>query len=98
MTERRLKRGLALLIALCLAGIIGIAHADEEDAAEMAAYWRIVGSGATGTLARAMDGDATLTLDELTAVKKLRGYCCTENLGNSEKSGAIKVVFSWIGM
>ena len=68
MTERRLKRGLALLIALCLAGIIGIAHADKEDAAEMAAYWRIVGSGATGTLARAMDGDATLTLDELKAV------------------------------
>ena len=68
MTERRLKRGLALLIALCLAGIIGIAHADKEDAAEMAAYWRIVGSGATGTLARAMDGDDALTLTELKAV------------------------------
>lgn len=43
MTERRLKRGLALLLTLCLA-IPLVAALAEDDAAEMAAYWRIVGN------------------------------------------------------
>ena len=43
MTERRLNRGLALLLTLCLVIPLAIALA-EDDAAEMAAYWRIVGN------------------------------------------------------
>lgn len=69
MTERRLKRGLALLLTLCLAIPLAIALADEEDALEMAAYWRIVGDlEKEDPLTRAMNEDKTLTLDELKAV------------------------------
>lgn len=70
MTERRLKRGLALLLTLCLAIPLGIAFADEDDAAEMAAYWSIVGDKtAADPLTRAMNGDYTaLTLTELKTV------------------------------
>lgn len=58
MTERKIKRGLALLLTLCLAIPLAIALAD-EDAAEMAAYWRIVGKDAEDSpLTRAMNGDA----------------------------------------
>lgn len=67
MTERRIKRGLAVLLALCLAIPLAIAFAD-EDAEEMDAYWRIVGKNAPDTpLARAMSGE-TSPLEELIAV------------------------------
>lgn len=67
MTERRIKRGLALLLTLCLAIPLAIAFADEEDAREMAAYWRIVGNTqADDPLTHAMNGDA-VSLAELTA-------------------------------
>ena len=70
MTERRLKRGLALLLTLCLAIPLSIAFADEDDAAEMAAYWKIVGAAAPDSaLTRAMNRDyAALSLEELKAV------------------------------
>ncbi len=69
MIERRLRRGLMVLLATCLCLAVGVAYADREEAAEMAAYWEIVGGGAVGTLAEAMDGDvAFLTLGELKAV------------------------------
>lgn len=70
MMERRLKRGLALLLTLCLALPLSLAFADEEDAAEMAAYWRIVGSAAPEEpLATAMSGEwDALTLEVLKAV------------------------------
>ena len=69
MTERRLNRALAMLLTLCLALPLAVAFAD-EDAAEMAAYWRIVGNTTqTDPLTRAMNGDyASLTLDELKAI------------------------------
>lgn len=68
MTERRIKRGLALLLTLCLAIPLAIAFADEEDAQEMAAYWRIVGNTqADDPLTHAMNGDA-VSLAELTAI------------------------------
>ena len=69
MTERRLNRALAMLLTLCLALPLTVAFAD-EDAAEMTAYWRIVGNlNQTDPLTRAMNGDyASLTLDELKAV------------------------------
>lgn len=58
MTERRLKRGLALLLTLCLAIPLSIALADQEDALEMAAYWRIVGNqAADDPLTQAMNGE-----------------------------------------
>lgn len=58
MTERLIKRTLALLLTLCLSIPLTVALADREDAAEMAAYWRIVGStGQTDPLTRAMNGD-----------------------------------------
>lgn len=60
MTERRIKRTLALLLTLCLAIPLNVALADREDVAEMAAYWRIVGSTSqTDPLTRAMNGDYT---------------------------------------
>ena len=67
--ERRLNRALAMLLTLCLALPLAVALAD-EDAAEMAAYWRIVGNTTqTDPLTRAMNGDyASLTLDELKAI------------------------------
>jgi len=70
MTERRLKRGLALLLTLCLAIPLAAALADNEDAAEMAAYWKIVGSTThNDPLNRAMNGEYnTLSLAELKAV------------------------------
>ena len=56
MTERRLTRGLALLLTLCLVIPIAIALAD-EDAAQMAAYWKIVGNTQhEDPLTRAMNG------------------------------------------
>lgn len=69
MTERRLNRALAMLLTLCLALPLTVAFAD-EDAAEMTAYWRIVGNtDQNDPLTRAMNGDyASLTLDELKAV------------------------------
>ena len=69
MMERRLKRSLALLLAVCLLISLGIALADEEDAAEMAAYWGIVGRAAEpGTLTSAMNGDyAALSQSEKAA-------------------------------
>lgn len=69
MTERRLNRALAMLLTLCLALPLAVAFAD-EDAAEMAAYWRIVGNTTQNDpLTRAMNGDyASITLDELKAV------------------------------
>ena len=58
MTERRIKIILALLLTLCLAIHLPAAFADKEDAAEMAAYWRIVGdTSQTDPLTRAMNGD-----------------------------------------
>ena len=69
MTERRLNRALAMLLTLCLALPLAVAFADEE-AAEMAAYWRIVGNTTQNDpLTRAMNGDyASLALDELKAI------------------------------
>lgn len=69
MTERRLNRALAMLLTLCLALPLTVAYAD-EDAAEMAAYWRIVGNtNQDDPLTRAMNGDyQALTLDELKAI------------------------------
>lgn len=68
MTERRIKRGLVLLLTLCLAIPLAIAFADEEDAREMADYWRIVGNTqAEDPLTHAMNGDA-VSLAELTAI------------------------------
>ena len=69
MTERRLNRALAMLLTLCLALPLTVAFAD-EDAAEMTAYWRIVGNmDQNDLLTRAMIGDyASLTLDELKTV------------------------------
>lgn len=68
MTERRIKRGLALLLTLCLAVPLAVALADADDAAEMSAYWSIVGnSTAEDALSRAMNGEA-VPLAELKAV------------------------------
>lgn len=70
MTERRLKKGLALLLTLCLAIPVSMALADQEDALEMQTYWQLVGDKTrTDALTRAMNGDyAALTLAELKAV------------------------------
>lgn len=69
MLERRLNRGLALLLTLCLMITAAIAFA-EDDKAQMEAYWRIVGNtDQTDPLTRAMNSAYdTLTLDELKAV------------------------------
>nr|MBR4281456.1 hypothetical protein [Clostridia bacterium] len=69
MTERRLNRALTMLLAICLMLPLAVAFAD-EDAAEMNAYWRIVGNTTqTDPLTRAMNGDyASVTLSELKAV------------------------------
>lgn len=69
MMERRLNRALAMLLTLCMMFSMAVAFAD-EDAAEMEAYWRIVGNATQkDPLTRAMNGDyASLTLDELKAV------------------------------
>ena len=69
MMERRLNRALTMLLAICLMLPLAVAFAD-EDAAEMNAYWRIVGNvSQTDPLTRAMNGDyASLTLAELKAV------------------------------
>lgn len=57
MTERRLKKGLALLLTLCLVLPLAIALAD-DDAAQMQAYWRIVGNTAhDDPLTRAMNDE-----------------------------------------
>ena len=82
MTERRIKRGLALLLTLCLALPLAIAFADEEDAAEMAAYWRIVGNTqADDPLTHAMNGDA-VSLEALKAVTadELLAFAATNKL------------------
>ena len=68
MTERRLNRALAMLLMLCLALPLAAAFAD-ADAAEMKAYWNIVGTTTQmDPLTRAMNGDSSITLDELKAV------------------------------
>ena len=69
MVERRLNRGLALLLTLCLLIPAAIALA-ENDAAQMKAYWRIVGNTEQNDpLTRAMNGAYDeLTLLELKAV------------------------------
>ena len=83
MTERRLNRALAMLLTLCLALPLTVALAD-EDAAEMNAYWRIVGNtNNADPLTRAMNGDyASLTLDELKAVtsEELLTFAATNKL------------------
>ena len=83
MTERRLNRALAMLLTLCLALPLTVALAD-EDAAEMNAYWRIVGNtNHADPLTRAMNGDyASLTLDELKAVtsEELLTFAATNKL------------------
>lgn len=72
MFTRRLRRGLILLLLVCLSVTIGIALADREDAMEMEAYWGIMGEAHQNeTLALAMDGAyAQLTTEALTAVTK----------------------------
>ena len=72
MMTRRLKRGLILLAMVALVISVGIAFADEEDRAEMQAYWGIVGKEHQNEpLALAMDGNhAALTLEALKAVTK----------------------------
>lgn len=72
MLNRRLKRSLMLLAAVCLILAAGVALADKEDAMMMQAYWDIVGSGHQNEpLARAMDADYdALTLEELKGVTK----------------------------
>lgn len=58
MPKRRLRRGLTMLLVICLALPLAIALADTEDAAEMAAYWAIVGGEAADEpLTCAMNGD-----------------------------------------
>ena len=83
MTERRLNRALAMLLTLCLALPLTVALAD-QDAAEMTAYWRIVGNtNHADPLTRAMNGDyASLTLDELKAVtsEELLTFAATNKL------------------
>ena len=55
MTERRLKKGLALLLTLCLVIPVSMALADQEDALEMQTYWQLVGDKTrTDALTRAM--------------------------------------------
>ena len=68
MMERRLKKSFALLLTVCLA--ISIVAFAEDDAAEMAAYWQIVGNTThADPLTRAMNGaHETLTLAELKVV------------------------------
>ncbi len=72
MMNRRLKRSLMLLAAVCLILAAGVALADKEDAMMMQAYWDIVGGGHQNEpLARAMDGNyAGLMLAELKAITK----------------------------
>ena len=67
--ERRLRRSIALLVMVCAVILVGIAFADEEDALEMETYWRLVGTPeAKDPLSRAMNGDASLSLQELKTV------------------------------
>lgn len=70
MIKRRLKRGFAMLLTLCLVIPAGIALADREDLLEMQTYWQLVGDMTrTDPLTRAMNGDyAALTLTELKTV------------------------------
>lgn len=70
MIKRRLKRGFAMLLTLCLVIPAGIALADREDLLEMQTYWQLVGDMTrTDPLTRAMNGDyAALTLAELKTV------------------------------
>lgn len=71
MMNRRLKRALILFALVCAVLFAGIARADEEDALEMAAYWSIVGAANQNEpLARVMNGDTNLSLDELKAITK----------------------------
>ena len=69
MVERRLNRGLAMILTLCLMIPVAIALA-EDDGAQMKAYWHIVGNTAQNDpLTRAMNGAYDdLTLAELTAI------------------------------
>lgn len=69
MMERRLNRGMALLLSVCVLIWAAIALA-EDDAAQMRAYWRIVGNtDQNDPLTRAMNGTYDeITLEELKAV------------------------------
>lgn len=69
MMERRLNRGMALLLSVCVLIWAAIALA-EDDAAQMKAYWRIVGNtDQNDPLTRAMNGTYDeITLEELKAV------------------------------
>lgn len=70
MIKRRLKRGFAMLLTLCLVIPASIALADREDMLEMQTYWQLMGDMTrTDPLTRAMNGDyAALALAELKAV------------------------------
>ena len=73
MTERRLNRGLALLLTLCLAIPFAAALADADDAAEMNTYWNIVGNtNQADPLTRAMNGEYQ-TLSETEKATALAG-------------------------
>lgn len=69
MMERRLNRGFALLLTLCLMIMAAIAFA-ENDAAEMKAYWQIVGNTVQNDpLTKAMNAAYDdISLEELQAV------------------------------
>ena len=91
MTERRLTRGLALLLTLCLVIPIAIALAD-EDAAQMAAYWKIVGNTQhEDPLTRAMNGGyAALSQQEkAAALAELRAVTAEDLLSNKMFPDAI---------
>lgn len=75
--NRRLKRGLELLLAICILLSVSTAFADREDQEEARLYWRIMGQGApSGVLTRAMNEeyaalpreDKALALAELKSV------------------------------
>ena len=69
MMERRLNRGIALLLTLCLMIPVAIALAD-DDAVQMKAYWKIVGNtDQNDPLTQAMNGAyKEISLEALKAV------------------------------
>lgn len=69
MMERRLNRGIALLLTLCLMIPVAIALAD-DDAVQMKAYWKIVGNtDQNDPLTQAMNGAyEEISLEALKAV------------------------------
>lgn len=83
MIIRRIRRGLALLLMLCLAIPVAAAYADEDDAAQVAAYWQIVGDSAGDEpLARAMRGEYTALppAEKAAAAAELKGITADELL------------------